>query len=139
MEEKTKEPESGNPDPSPEPFGDVIFAYSRAQAIEDGVLVDVTAQAKEAGFKWPFAMTAEVWSLIENIPEKHRHEDVQGRLWDVLWMARHNAARAGKDEDVIFFEVLLHHADGDKVRLKLHCGPGDTCEPVLTLMLEYQD
>jgi len=30
-------------------FGPVIFSYSRAQAIEDGVLVDVTETAKEGG------------------------------------------------------------------------------------------
>ena len=32
---------------------DVIHAYTRSQAIEDGVLVDVTAAAREAGFKIP--------------------------------------------------------------------------------------
>lgn len=30
---------------------DIISTYSRAQAIEDGVLVDVTETAKEAGIK----------------------------------------------------------------------------------------
>jgi type I site-specific restriction endonuclease len=34
------------PDPI---FGEVIYSYTRAQAIEDGVLVDVTDMAKEAG------------------------------------------------------------------------------------------
>lgn len=29
----------------------VVSSYSRAQALEDGVLVDVTRMAKEAGFK----------------------------------------------------------------------------------------
>ena len=51
------------------PFGEVIFGYTRRQAIDDGVLVDVTEMAREAGFSWPFAMTAEVWALIEAIPE----------------------------------------------------------------------
>ena len=31
----------------------VIFQYSRAQAIEDGVLIDLTEWAKELGFKVP--------------------------------------------------------------------------------------
>ena len=36
------------------PFDDmeVISAYSRAQAIEDGVLVDLSTLAREAGFKY---------------------------------------------------------------------------------------
>ncbi len=32
-------------------FGEVISTYTRAQAIQDGVLVDVSAMAREAGFK----------------------------------------------------------------------------------------
>ena len=38
-------------------FGNVISTYTRAQAIEDGVLVDVGSTAQEAGFKWPVALT----------------------------------------------------------------------------------
>ena len=68
-------------------FGEIIHSYSRAQAIEDGVLVDVTEMAREAGFKWPFAMTAEVYALINDIPKKYKHEDIKGRLWDVLMLA----------------------------------------------------
>ena len=126
-------------DPNPEPFGPVIYSYSRAQAIEDGVLVDVTERAKEAGFKWPFAMTAEVWQLIEQIPPNYSHEDIEGRLWDVLMVARYRIAKAGKGEDSVFFEPILHHNGGDKVKLKLQVGPGDDSNPVLTLMLPWQD
>jgi type I site-specific restriction endonuclease len=38
-------------------FGEVIFYYTRAQAIKDGVLVDVSKLASEAGFKYPVAVT----------------------------------------------------------------------------------
>jgi len=34
-------------------FGNVISTYTRAQAIEDGVLIDPGSMAKEVGFKWP--------------------------------------------------------------------------------------
>ena len=36
-------------------FGEVISSYSRAQAIDEGVLVDVSqsSEAKECGFKFP--------------------------------------------------------------------------------------
>ena len=46
-----------------EPFEgfDLIHSYSRQQAIEDGVLVDVTATAREAGFRYPVALTATVF------------------------------------------------------------------------------
>ena len=37
-------------------FGDVISTYTRAQALEDGVLIDPGTMAAEAGFKWPVAI-----------------------------------------------------------------------------------
>ena len=40
----------------------LIFAYTRKQAIEDGVLIDVTETAKEAGLRFPTAITAAAWS-----------------------------------------------------------------------------
>ena len=40
----------------------VISQYTRAQAIEDGVLIDVSKMAKEAGFTIPVAVTAAVWN-----------------------------------------------------------------------------
>ena len=73
-------------------FGPVIFAYTRAQAIEDGILVDVSETAREAGFKIPVAVTRTVWDRIIALPEGYRgFQDERGRLWDVLWMARHYA------------------------------------------------
>ena len=38
-------------------FGPVIYTYTRAQAIEDGVLVDVSTLAAEAGIRYPTAVT----------------------------------------------------------------------------------
>ena len=68
-------------------FGECISEYTRAQAIEDGILVDVTTVASEAGFKWPTAMTRAVYDrYIEVPPELTGQQDIQGRLWDVLWM-----------------------------------------------------
>lgn len=69
-------------------FGEVISKYSREQAIEDGVLIDVTEKAKEAGFKTPVCITQHLHSVINNIPERKKGiESYSGRLWDVLWMA----------------------------------------------------
>ncbi len=35
------------------PFGPVIYSYTRAQAVADGVQVEVTKTAQEAGIKFP--------------------------------------------------------------------------------------
>ena len=42
----------------------LIHRYTRAEAIADGVLVDVSALAKEAGFKYPMALTATVYAPL---------------------------------------------------------------------------
>lgn len=92
-------------------FGEVIYAYTRRQAIEDGVLVQlsgegyegdawVPAMVKEAGFRFPVAMTAEAFALcVELSPAAKRAcNDLKGRLWDVLWMLK-NAIRRANSTD----------------------------------------
>ncbi len=44
-------------------FGEVISSYSRAQAIEDGVLVDISGLAREAGFRYPVAVSRGVFAV----------------------------------------------------------------------------
>jgi hypothetical protein len=41
---------------------EIISAYSRALAIADRAVVDVTATAHEAGLKWPVAITRAAWN-----------------------------------------------------------------------------
>lgn len=60
-----------------EVFGEVISSYSRKQAIEDGVLIDVTEAANQLGFRVPVAMTSAAWgdcvewSESDNCPPFH--------------------------------------------------------------------
>ena len=49
-------------------FGEVISSYSRAQAIEDGALVDVSEMAREAGIKAPICLTQGAWSICVSVP-----------------------------------------------------------------------
>ena len=42
-------------------FGEVISIYTRAQALADGILIDAGSMAREAGFKWPVAITVAAW------------------------------------------------------------------------------
>ena len=75
-----------------EVFGPPIHVYTRAEAVADEVLVDVTETAREAGFTVPVALTANVWADVQRLP-KSGLQDARGRLWDLLWMSRHHAAR----------------------------------------------
>lgn len=42
-------------------FSEVVSYYTRAEALIDGELVDVTPMAKEVGFKISVAVTCTVW------------------------------------------------------------------------------
>lgn len=127
-------------------FGEPISTYTRAQAIEDGVLVDVSEMAKEAGFKFPVAMTRAVWddcvTWSEADNKRQTYQDQAGRLWDVLWMASVAARRNSGSE--LRFQLYRVPRGGRGVRprlvvLQMHCGPGDEGEPVITIRLPGED
>ena len=122
-------------------FGDVIYAYTRAQAIEDGVLVDVTTMAKEAGFRWPVALTRTVWNSYVEIPEGVTGQDESGRLWDILNLLRFACRKANGQEFLFKLHVRSDNREGlpPLVELKAICGPGDDEQPVITVMLPSED
>ena len=137
-------------------FGPVVFAYTRAQAIEDGLLVDVSKVATEAGFKWPAALTRTVYDRYVEVPEALAGcQDVRGRLWDIMWMCW-VAIRTGRiTGDTGEFGLLVRfpegaewqsnekrHSEGEGFRLvtlKAVCGPGDDAEPCISIMLPTED
>jgi hypothetical protein len=120
-------------------FGDYIITYTRAEAITDGVLIDVTETAKEAGFKYPVAITTALHSMIADIPKKYDYQDYNGRLWDVLWMAM-LAARQSKSNQ-FNYQVIMNIIGTNKKyqTLKAICSGGDNGEPVITIMLPNED
>lgn len=126
------------PDP-PGPWDDaeIIAAYTRAQAVADGVLVDVSPISQEAGFKVSVAMTASVWArLTPSDGDANLGQSIQGRLWDVLMVLR---ARA-RDTDIVLFDVIVaERGEHHTVRLKAIIGPGDDGEPVITIMFPNED
>ena len=124
-------------------FGEVISSYSRAQAIEDGVLVDVSSVAREAGIKFPVAMTRTVWEKYVEVPEGVSCQDearqAMGHPVDVPVCSREVRRRHA----VFKLYVRNHNRERldrrDLVTLKAVCGPGDDAEPVITIMLPEED
>jgi hypothetical protein len=121
-------------------FGEAISVYTRAQAIEDGVLVDVSTTAREAGITFPVAVTRTVFDhYITPDPRSIKFgQSVEGRLWDALWMLRNAAKRGG---GTIHYNVyfIMKERQSRLVQLKAVCGPGDDAEPVITIMLPEED
>lgn len=115
---------------------EVISVYTRAQAIEDGVLADVTEVAREAGFNCSVAVTSAVWDAIEDIPPSKTFQDVKGRLWDVLWMARLAAKRGG---DLTFYKIIMHRGRKTYQTLKMVAGPDDAGALCITIMMPDED
>jgi hypothetical protein len=120
----------------------VISRYTRADAIEDGVLVDVTVMAKEAGIKLPTALTREVWEAYVALSPAATAacNDEPGRQWDILWMFRCAAARRGHTSELRFeLYVVTTDVKPSLVTLKAICSPGDDASPVITILLPEQD
>jgi hypothetical protein len=122
---------------------DVIFAYTRKQAIEDGVLIDVSDTAKEAGFRIPVALTHAVWAAYVAVPEGVEGQDEKGRLWDVLWMCRHAIALGTSHKREVIFRLYVRNDNREGVppliELKAICGPDDDASPCITIMLPDED
>lgn len=66
----------------------VIFSYTRQQAIDDGVFVDASEMAKEAGIKHPVAITSNLFHahICPTDEQKGNGQSIEGRQWDVLSM-----------------------------------------------------
>lgn len=126
-------------------WGEMISSYTRAQAIDDGILVDVTETAQEAGFKWAVAITRAAWAACvewsKQDSKRQAYQDEMGRLWDVIYMAS-LAARRGGDQTLFNLYRIPRGGRGVRPRLttlKLQCGPGDYGNPVITIMLPDED
>lgn len=121
-------------------FGALIHTYSRAQAMADGVLINVSTAAQEAGFRIPVAVTAGVWAACVAWETDAADQDEPGRLWDVLWLAR-LAARVAKDRHEVDYPLRVVQASGqvEHLTLRLAIGPGDDGEAVMTILLPGED
>lgn len=122
------------------PDGVSLFAADfRAQAIRDGALVDVSEMASQAGFVFPVAVTRNLWEDIQAIPEAYSHESVDGRLWDVLYMAHMAIRHSTEGGSGLRYNLILHVGDTNIYPVRLVCGPGDGEEPVITLSNPQRD
>jgi hypothetical protein len=117
---------------------EIISTYTRAEAIKDGTLIDVTAQAKEAGIRIPTAVTRAVWSDYVALTSAAVQvgNNIEGRLWDILWVFRRAALHMPNRSELPFqLFVVTDHRKPSLVTLKALVGPGDNGKPVITIML----
>jgi hypothetical protein len=121
-------------------FGDVIVAYTRAQAIEDGQQTLLTGEladtAREAGYRYPVYLTSTVFDVLERAEKNKKWcNDWKGLIWDLCWMS----ARTGRmiDEQTRQFVVTIKGAGRrSNYTFYAQCGPTDidNAAPCITIM-----
>jgi hypothetical protein len=124
-------------------FGEIIYAYTRAQAIADGVQVDVSSVASEAGIKFPVFLTRSVFDAFVTVPPNVSGQDEAGRLWGVVWMLRFAIGKAQTGQARLPFALYVRndHRAPKLVKLIATCGPFDMDDPqpAITVMLPDED
>ena len=123
---------------------EVIYSHSRTQALQDGVLIDVSKMAKEAGFKYPVAITSGIEGIIQRAIANPKYcNDYNGVLWDILWMCSMKVRSLTTYKDKISdfpFQVIITGVGQRKYyTFKAACNPGDDMEPAITIMLPNED
>lgn len=125
------------------PFGEVIYTYTRAQAVADGYQVEVTKTAKEAGIRFPVFLTRTVYDSFVTVPEGVTGQDEAGRLWDIVWMLRFAIRKSASQSNRMPFALYVRN-DNRKprlVKLVATCGPldMDDPQPAITVMMPDED
>lgn len=123
------------------------YSGSRADAIANGELVDVTKVGQQVGFKWPLAMTKVAWENLVAWTDKDSERQVfqseRARLFTVLNECADTVRMRGPKSDRMRFRFGRVPRDGKSKRahevvVQLLAHPGDAGEPTLTIRIPVQ-
>jgi hypothetical protein len=123
------------------PFGNVIYTYTRAQAVADGVQVEVTKTAQEAGIRFPVFLTRAVYDAYVTVPPDVTGQDEAGRLWDVLTLLRHAIRNAHAGQIRLPFALYVRNDNPHPrlVKLIATCGALDVHDPQPAITVTIPD
>ena len=132
-----------------EPFGPVIYSYTRSQAIADGFQIEVSKVAKEAGITFHVFLTRAVYDNYVTVPAGITGQDEAGRLWDIVWMTRFAILKArpgqggqcGSHRLPVALYVRNDNQRARLIKLIATCGPLDIDDPqpAITVMMPDED
>jgi hypothetical protein len=124
-------------------FGPVLYTYSRSQAIADGLQVEVSKVAEEAGIRFSVFLTSAVYDSFVRVPPGVTGQDEAGRLWDVVWMLRFAIRKAQHGQARLPFALYVRNDNKAPRLIKLvaMCGALDIDDPqpAITIMLPDED
>ena len=119
-------------DTTTEIFGDPIYTYTRAQALEDGDQVDVSYEKGAAVYSTAVFVTSALWAEIVR-GQGSDAETRDARLWDVCWMVSRG-------------RVLSQSARESRVKVgrrvltvRAECGPVDIDDPRPAITLGFPE
>jgi hypothetical protein len=90
-------------------MNEIIYAYTRKQAIADGYQVDASSVAAKAGIRFPVYLTRPVFEARVAVPPGVIGQDEAGRLWDVVSMLRFAIGKAQQGQDRLPFSLLVRN------------------------------
>lgn len=127
-----------------DPLFQVIFSYTRKQAIDDGNLIDVTAQAKESGFKVPVAVSLNLHAKYLTAPSglEGEGQSYEGRLHDLITICLLEMQERLKESRINFKVLFLMKSSPrtlEEVEVVCQAGPDDDGGLCITLMLPEDD
>ena len=121
----------------------LIHAYTRQQAIEDGVLVDVTEIAKKTGYVVDVALTKAVWNRCVDVSPTVAGMTEFDRVSDILWMCRNCVTSdcVGGEPGLFVVAVRVEHEEGEQPleTLKVVFSYDDHGSPCITIMMPEED
>ena len=124
-------------------FSDYGYAGSRKQALKNGNLVEVGNTRWEAGFKWPLAITSDVYSDLVKWDEADNDkvetpmtEDL--RLWNLVNGAAECVRMDERHSNRLTFDVWTVNRNSEsfeetKCTVLLIGHPDDSAHPCLTI------
>lgn len=127
-------------------FGDTISVYTRARAIEDEVLIDITNHAKKFGYQCPVAITdIAMKASLQNCSQVEANIDSIFKvtcLINILKTLKEAILNNSSNCNIIIFEVMVFTPilkTEANMQFKCHLGGGDDGELVITIMLPDED
>ena len=119
----------------------IVYSYTRAQAIADGVQVEVTKTAQEAGIRFPVFITRTAFDVYVTVPPDVTGQDEAGRLWDVVWMLRFAVLKSQPGQTRLPFALYVRNDNRRPRLIKLiaTCGALDFDDPTPSITVAMPD
>ena len=116
-----------------------LFGCTRAQALQRGLVLDISPTARLAFIEAPIAITPKLWrSIAPDDPLRLEDPRLLALCWSaLLTVLTHTSAREEFESyrHTIWFESVVLDR---RVSVKLMTHPGDGPEPVMTLLTEAE-